>query len=120
MSRSARPRRRRRGGAGGTSRRGALTNLDTAIEAGDTVVSLTSGVAADYGELEELGALARDLDIELSLHAPYYMDLADVDHLAQKSMDSVRWGGLLADAMQARVVSTHLGLYGGLAPEEAL
>ena len=99
---------------------GVLTNLDTAIEAGDTIVSLTSGVAADYGELEELGALARDLDIELSLHAPYYMDLADVDHLAQKSMDSVRWGGLLADAMQARIVSTHLGLYGSLAPAEAL
>jgi deoxyribonuclease-4 len=95
------------------------TGLDTVVEAGDTLVSLTSGVAADYRELEELGALARDLDIETTLHAPYYMDLADVDHLAAKSMDSVRWGGLLAEALRARAVSTHIGLYGELAPEEA-
>src|SRR3990172_8207776 len=95
------------------------TGIDTVIEAGDTLVSLTSGVAADYIELSDLGELARDLDIELSLHAPYYMDLADADHLAQKSMESIRWGGLLAEALHATVVSTHLGLYGDLTPQEA-
>ena len=96
------------------------TGLDTVIEGGDTLVSLTSGVAKDYAELGALGTLARDLDIEVTLHAPYYMDLADADHLAARSLDSIRWGGLLAEALQARVVSTHLGLYGELAPAEAL
>jgi deoxyribonuclease-4 len=94
--------------------------LDSPIEEGDTLYSLTAGVASDYLELMDLGALARELDIELSLHAPYYMDLADVDGLAERSMDAVRWGGLLAEAMGCDVVSTHIGLYGDLAPEVAL
>jgi len=103
-------------------RRDKPAGLDTIIEKGDTLLSLTStsGIAKDYGELAALGALARDLDVELSLHAPYYMDLADVDGLAAKSINSIRWGGLLAEAMEARVVSTHLGLFGNLEPKEAL
>src|SRR2546428_13465544 len=42
------------------------------------------------------------------------MDFADVDGLAAKSMDSAVWGGLLADALQARLVVMHLGRYGDL------
>jgi len=97
-----------------------IAGLDEAIEAGDTLVSLTSGLARDYLELQELGTIAREMDIELSLHTPYYMDLAGADQLAQKSIDSIRWGGLLADAMDASVVATFLGLYGALEPKEAL
>jgi len=97
-----------------------IENLDEEIEPGDILVSLTSGLARDYGELKELGTIAREMDIELSLHTPYYMDLAGTDQLAQKSIDSIRWGGLLADAMGATVVATYLGLYGDLEPKEAL
>src|SRR5439155_15814548 len=82
--------------------------------------SLASGIAADYIELEDLGTIARELDIELTLHAPYYMDFADVDGLASKSMDSAVWGGLLADALQARLVVMHLGRYGDLDRQLAL
>ena len=97
-----------------------IPDLDERIEAGDTLVSLTSGLARDYQELEMLGTISREMDIELSLHTPYYMDLAGADQLAQKSMDSIVWGGLLADAMGASVVATFLGLYGDLEPKEAL
>jgi deoxyribonuclease-4 len=97
-----------------------IADLDAEIEPGDALVSLTSGLARDYPELEELGVIAREMDIELSLHTPYYMDLAGADNLAQKSMDSIMWGGLLADAMGASVVATFLGLYGELDPKEAL
>ena len=82
-----------------------ITSLDAPIERGDVLHSLASGIARDYAELEELGVIARELDIELSLHAPYYMDLADADGLAAKSVDAVKWGGLLADAMNARARS---------------
>ena len=97
-----------------------LSDFSTPIERGDVLHSLASGVARDYIELDELGQIARELDIELSVHAPYYMDFADVDGLAQKSMDSVVWGGLLAEALQAHVVVTHLGRYGELEPAVAL
>ncbi len=97
-----------------------FSDLHTPIEAGDTLYYLASGIARDYLELEELGVIARELDIELSLHAPYYMDFADVDGLAQRSMDSILWGGLLAHALQARTVVTHLGRYGDLEPAAAL
>src|SRR3990170_4903110 len=96
-----------------------IPDLGAEIRSGDTLVSLTSGLARDYEELGELGAIAREMDIELSLHTPYYMDLAGADQLAQKSMDSIMWGGLLADAMGASVVATFLGLYGELGPKEA-
>src|SRR5881296_1681975 len=91
-----------------------LSDFTTTIERGDDLYYLASGIAGDYLELEELGQIARELDIELTLHAPYYMDFADVDGLAQKSIDSAVWGGLLADSLQARLVVTHLGRYGDL------
>ncbi len=97
-----------------------IADLNEKIEAGDTLVSLTSGLARDYLELAELGVIAVEMDIELSLHTPYYMDLAGADNLAQKSMDSIMWGGLLADAMGASVVATFLGLYGEYGPKEAV
>ena len=91
-----------------------FSDFTTTIERGDDLYHLASGVASDYLELVELGKIARELDIELTLHAPYYMDFADVDGLAQKSIDSAVWGGLLADSLQARLVVTHLGRYGDL------
>ncbi|MEK6851022.1 MAG: TIM barrel protein, partial [Candidatus Thermoplasmatota archaeon] len=97
-----------------------IPDLDVEIEPGDALVSLTSGLARDYEELRALGQIAKEMDIELSLHTPYYMDLAGPDQLAQRSMDSVMWGGLLADAMGAAVVATFLGLYGEMAEKEAL
>jgi deoxyribonuclease-4 len=94
--------------------------LDEKIEKGDVLYSLASGIAGDYHELEELGVLARELDIELTLHTPYYMDLADADGLAQKSVASVIWGGMLSEAMGSPMVITHLGMFGELDPKEAL
>src|SRR2546430_8767273 len=47
-----------------------VSSLDEEIEKGDVLYSLASGIAGDYHELEELGTLARELDIELSLHTP--------------------------------------------------
>jgi len=97
-----------------------LSGLNERVEKGDVLHSLAAGICDDYLELTALGDLAKELDIEMSLHTPYYMDLADSDGLAQKSMDSVRWGGMLADAMDASVVVTHLGMFGELESKEAL
>jgi deoxyribonuclease-4 len=97
-----------------------ISSLNAEIEKGDVLYSLASGVARDYQELEDLGLLSRELDIELSLHTPYYMDLADVDGLAQKSMQSILWAGMLAEAMGSTIVITHLGMFGDLEHKEVL
>src|SRR3989304_2650613 len=70
-----------------------LSSLHEKVQKGAVLPSLASGICDDYAELIALGELAKELDIELSLHTPYYMDLADGDGLAQKSLDSIRWGG---------------------------
>ena len=88
------------------------SSLNEKIEKGDVLYSLASGVARDYLELQELGTLARELDIELSLHTPYYMDLANADGLAERSLQSIMWAGLLAEAMGGTMVITHLGMFG--------
>ncbi|MFQ6106599.1 MAG: TIM barrel protein [Thermoplasmata archaeon] len=101
------------------SREIVITKLDAEIKKGDLLRTLASGIAKDYLELAELGKLSKDLDIELSLHTPYYMDLLGIEEMTERSMDSVRWGGLLANEMGARVVVTHLGLYGSLTKRQA-
>lgn len=102
------------------SKETVVSDLDEKIRQGDVLCLLASGIAKDYRELTELGELSKELDVELSLHTPYYMDLTGTDELAIKSMDSIRWGGLLAEEMGATVVVTHLGLYGNLSRKQAM
>lgn len=98
----------------------AVTSLDAKIMKGDVLYSLTSGLAKDYIELDALGDLARELDIELTLHTPYYMDLAGGGDLTLRSMDSLKWGALMAHQMGAGTVVTHVGLYGELTPRQTM
>jgi deoxyribonuclease-4 len=97
-----------------------IPDINTTIEKGDMLYSLVSGVAKDYFELNELGKLAKELDVKLSLHTPYYMDLTENDEIAMKSMDSIKWGGVIANEMDAEVVVTHLGFYGNLTKGNAM
>ena len=89
------------------------------VEEGDILRVLTCGIGSDYGELSDTGRLARELDVELSVHTPYYMDLSGEDEISERSMANVIYGGLIADALGAGVVVTHMGLYGDLDQEEA-
>jgi len=96
-----------------------ISDLDERIEKGDLLYLLGGGIATNYEELNYLGKLAKELDVELSLHTPYYMDLAGEEELAQRSMDNIKFGGLIANEMDATVLVTHLGLYGSLTKKEA-
>jgi deoxyribonuclease-4 len=89
------------------------------LEEGDILRVLTCGIGSDYNELRNTGRLARELDVELSLHTPYYMDLSGEDEIAERSINNVVYGGLIADAIGAGVVVTHMGLYGEMDHEEA-
>lgn len=89
-----------------------ISDLDEPIKKGDTLVSLTSGISKSYQELRGLREMADELDVELSIHTPYYMDLVGDGELCFRSMDSIRWGGLMARELGATMVVTHMGLYG--------
>ncbi len=90
--------------------------LDETIQEGDVLHTLVTGIAGNHQELEHLGTIAKELDIQLSLHTPYYMDLSGDDELSARSTNNILWGGLLADRLSAGVVVTHTGLYGELTP----
>ncbi len=97
----------------------AISDLDEPIKKGDTLVTLTSGIAKSYQELRQLREMADELDVALSIHTPYYMDLVGEGELCFRSMESIKWGGIMARELGASVVVTHMGLYGDITPKTA-
>lgn len=97
-----------------------IYDSDTPIEPADSLQVLVGSIARDHEHLEYLGRLARELDVEMSLHTPYYMDLAGSGELTRKSLRSIQLGGMIAHRLGGTIVATHIGLYGSLSREEAL
>ncbi len=87
--------------------------FDKPIEGKDILRRLTSGLARDYFYLREVGEIAKDLDITLSIHTPYYIELAGdkSDPLTERTINSIKWAGVLGKAMDGTHVVTHAGLY---------
>ncbi|MEM3341171.1 MAG: TIM barrel protein [Thermoplasmata archaeon] len=90
------------------------------LQKGDLLRTLNSGIAKDAYELRELGELAMDLDVALSLHGPYYMDLLGEEDIAKKSMEYLKYGGLLGKYLNASIITTHMGLYHSKDEQECL
>lgn len=96
-----------------------ITDPSEKIKEEDTLITLASGLAQNYSELKMLGQMGEELDVELSMHTPYYMDLSTNTELTEKSMNSIRWAGRMAHQMKGRIVVTHMGLYGDLGKKKA-
>lgn len=76
-------------------------------------ISFTYGVRMSIDTARKIGEIAKRLDIELSIHAPYYINLASVDEDKIKAskkriFDSLEKGNI----MGASCVVAHLGYYG--------
>lgn len=97
-----------------------VSDLCKPIRKGDVLVSLNCGVARSYTELDQLGKMAKELDVKLSIHTPYYMDLISNEDICFRSMDAIRWAAVIANQLQAEIVTTHIGLYGDVTPRTAL
>jgi deoxyribonuclease-4 len=97
-----------------------IMNPNLKLVRGDALCSLASGIVKDYKELAELKDISRELDIYFSIHTPYYMDLVGGGNITQKSKDSIKWCGILANEMGAKVVVTHIGLTGRHSKKKAL
>jgi len=89
-----------------------ITNVNEKIKEEDNLITLASGLVQNFKELKALGIMGKELDVELTMHTPYYMDFTSGNELTQKSLDSIRWAGLLTNFMEGTMVVSHIGLYG--------
>ena len=71
-------------------------------------------------DLDLIRELGEELDVKLSIHAPYYMDLLGDELYRDRSVENVIWSGEMAQALGADVVSIHVGMYHDHNPEDAL
>lgn len=96
-----------------------ITDLKEIIKEEDTLITLSSGLVQNWHELKDLGRMGKELDVELSMHTPYYMDLTSNNELTKKSIDSIHWSGMMTSQMEGKMVTTHIGLYGNLSKKAA-
>jgi deoxyribonuclease-4 len=108
-------------GPAGSSGLGNLKGVNRVAEMGlDCMeVEFTYGVRMDPKSAQEVGALAREKGVLLSVHAPYYINLASEEKekltASQKRLlDSCQ----RAHAMGARNVTFHAGFYQTRTPEQ--
>jgi deoxyribonuclease-4 len=87
-----------------------IWDINHTIENGDILVSFSSPIAPSYSMLKDIGNLAKELDVMLSLHTPYHMKLCGDKEQAASSILWNIWGGVMASAMDAAVVITNIGV----------
>jgi len=90
------------------------------IEENDIIRVLQWNLARSYSELRDLGRVAKELDLILTVHSPNYMDFTSNNDFTSKCLDYLLWSGLIAKELGARMVVTNLGLYGNYEPKVAM
>ncbi len=82
-------------------------------------VQFSRGIRIEEEYAQEVGERAEDLDVQLSVHSPYYTNLgSDSQETIQSSIDKIVMSGHMADVMGANVVVAHPGFYTSLDREE--
>ncbi len=89
-----------------------LGALSAPIKRRDQLTLLTWSLAKDHADLAQTRDLARALDVDLTLHAPYYVDFFGSADAREQSTRQIQWAGVLAHGLGARLAVTHLGFYG--------
>lgn len=105
-------------GAAGTQP--TLSMLTSPLKRRDNVTTIATSLAKDYTDLQQTKALARALDVDLTLHAPYYVDFFGSDEARERSQRQIQWASVLAEGLGARMVMTHLGFYGAVGHDQSI
>ena len=71
-------------------------------------------------EAQFMKEYSKENDIELHVHAPYYINLAGSSDEINLSFDKILFSAKLADKMGAKTVVIHPGYYGNLSERKAL
>jgi len=88
-----------------------VEDLDKELERGDMLHSITGGVAEEFHKFPRLARLSKELDVKMSLHTPYYIELSEKDsEPLEKSKRAFKYGAVMADQLEAGTIITHLGL----------
>ena len=108
-------------GPAGSSGIGNLKGIELVKELGlDALeVEFTYGVRMQIPVAEQIGKLAKDLGIRLSVHAPYYINLASeekekISASKKRIIDSC----IVGDRLGAKAIVFHAGFYQKKDPEE--
>lgn len=89
----------------------SISSPEEEIEEDDDLVYFSSPVSDTFGSLYEIGEVAQRMDVSMSVHTPYYMDLGNEDILAETCMENLRHAALITNALDGSTVVTSLGLY---------
>jgi deoxyribonuclease-4 len=108
------------GAPGKEPTRPTVVELESEIKKRSHLTALTWSLAKDHADLAQTRALARALDVDLTLHAPYYVDFFGSQEARDRSLRQILWAGVLADGLGARLTVTHLGFYGGGPREDSI
>jgi deoxyribonuclease-4 len=88
-----------------------MNDPELSIEEDDDLLYISSAVSDTFGSLYEIGEIAKRMDVTVSIHAPYYMDLGTEAPLAEMCLESIRHAALILNALDGTTVVTSLGLY---------
>ncbi|MHB8352203.1 MAG: TIM barrel protein [Thermoplasmata archaeon] len=97
-----------------------VPELTSPLKRRSSVTQLTWSLAKDHADLALSRALAKALDVDLTLHAPYYVDFFGSQESRDRSLRQILWSGILAGGLGARMVVTHLGFYGSGPREDSV
>jgi deoxyribonuclease-4 len=90
----------------------ALSSLLAPVKKREQMTTLAWSLAKDYADLHQTKLLAKALDVDLTLHAPYYVDFFGSQEARERSIRQIQWASILAEGLGARLTVTHLGFYG--------
>jgi deoxyribonuclease-4 len=71
-------------------------------------------------EAQFMNGFAIENDVELHVHAPYYINLAGIGDELDISLEKILYSAKLADKMGAKTVVTHPGYYGDLSERKTM
>lgn len=81
-------------------------------------VQFVRGIRMEDEEALEIGRVAREAMVDLHVHAPYYTNLAGDEKNRENAYEKIIEAGKLAEAMGAKTLAIHCGLYHEDDPKE--
>ncbi len=83
-------------------------------------IQLSRGVIMEEDKAKETGEIAKQCDIELSVHAPYYLNFAGRPREVEMSFEKMDMAGSMAQLLDAKTMVVHPGFYGTNSKKETL
>ncbi|MBU5557475.1 MAG: TIM barrel protein [Candidatus Aenigmarchaeota archaeon] len=103
---------------GGSSVEGVKRCAELGLNAME--LEFVRGVKMSIDAAKEVGAVAKQLDVALSVHAPYFINLTSAEKAKASASERMIIDTLSrASAMDATVIAVHAGWYGKMKSEEA-